>query len=75
MILLNWNVRGLGQPLTFFHYHQMIQRYRPNICFLMETKIGVEYGKKIAGKWGYNFCEGVPSIGLSGVCLCFGTTS
>ena len=66
MIILSWNVRGLGQPLTFFHCKQLIQRYRPNFCFFMETKIDVEHGKELARKWGFKFCEGVSSVGSSG---------
>ena len=49
----------------------MTRRYRPNLYFLMETKSDVDYGKKLACRWGFNYCDGVASVGRSGGILLF----
>ena len=37
----------------------------------METKIDIEYGKKLARKWGFNYYERISYLGLSGGLLVF----
>ncbi|CAN0919094.1 hypothetical protein LINGRAHAP2_LOCUS31256 [Linum grandiflorum] len=38
MMILSWNCRGLGQPLTVKHLRRLVRRLCPGILFLMETK-------------------------------------
>ena len=36
-----------------------------NLCVHMETKVHVDQGKNLAKRWGFKFCKGVSSPGLS----------
>lgn len=38
MIILCWNVRGLGNTWTFKALAKVLRLYKPNILFLCETK-------------------------------------
>lgn len=38
MLMISWNVQGLGRPLTFQILRGLCSTHRPMVVFLMETK-------------------------------------
>lgn len=39
MKTLSWNYQGLGNPWTVQDFYHMVKEKRPNLVFLMETKM------------------------------------
>lgn len=39
MKLLSWNARGLGSPQVVCHLRHLLKLYKPQVVFLIETKI------------------------------------
>jgi exonuclease III len=39
MNVICWNCRGLGNPRTVRNLYRMIREKKPNVVFLMETKL------------------------------------
>jgi hypothetical protein len=39
MMMLCWNCRGLGNPCAVRALHHLVKEKRPNLVFLMETKL------------------------------------
>lgn len=66
MIPLSWNCRGLGNPRSVRALHIMVQRWKPDIVFLMETKSKVSRMEKIKNRIGFANGLIVPSRGRSG---------
>ena len=66
MIPLSWNCRGLGNPRSVRALHIMVQRWKPDIVFLMETKSKVNRMEKIKNRIGFANGLIVPSRGRSG---------
>ena len=66
MIALGWNCRGLGSLRSVRVLGELVQRWDPNVVFLMETKIKKKAMEKVMEK--IKFVNGlvVPSEGRSG---------
>ena len=73
MIPLSWNYRGLGNPRSIKALHVMVQRWKPNIVFLMETKSKVKRMERIKNRVGFANGLIVPSRGRSGGVALFWT--
>ena len=69
----SWNCRGLGNPQSVRALHDIVQRWKPKIVFLMETKSKVKHMEKIKNR--VDFANGliVPSQGRSGGVALFWT--
>ena len=66
MIALGWNCRGLGNPRSVRVLCELMQRSKPNIVFLSETKMKKYQMEKVKFKIGLMNGLIVPSIGRSG---------
>ena len=66
MIPLSQNCRGLGNPWLVRALHVMVQRWKPDIVFLMETKSKVKHVERIKNRVGFANGLIVPSQGRSG---------
>ena len=42
MAILSWNVQGIGNKTTSRYLKDLIRNYKPDLIFLMETKIGTQ---------------------------------
>ena len=74
MIPLSWNCRGLGNPRSIKALHVMVQRWKPDIVFLMETKSKVKHMERIKNRVGFANGLIVPSRGRSGGVALFWTS-
>ncbi|TXG67205.1 hypothetical protein EZV62_008480 [Acer yangbiense] len=54
MIVISWNVRGVGNPRTFTALKRLVKKYSPDLVFLSETKIGSNRANKIEEFWGFD---------------------
>ena len=63
MIALGWNCRGLGSLRSVRVLGELVQRWDPNVVFLMETKVKKKAMEKVMEK--IKFVNGlvVPSEG------------
>ncbi|KAF7134615.1 hypothetical protein RHSIM_Rhsim08G0178900 [Rhododendron simsii] len=66
MVMLSWNVQGMGRPLTFQILQGLCTTHRPLVVFLMETKNKRSTLEKIRMKLQYNNGCYVDPIGKSG---------
>ena len=66
MNTLSWNCQGTGNPQTVQALHDMVQRYNPNLVFLIETKVGTRRMVKVKEKIGFPNGLIIPSEGRSG---------
>lgn len=66
MNLICWNVRGLGNTRTFANLKFVLQRVKPSILFLCETKMLTIQMQSIRRKLGFDNCFVVDRNGLSG---------
>jgi exonuclease III len=66
MIVLAWNCHGLGNPRTVRDLHRMLKVKKPNVVFLMETKLGKNKMELIRIKMGFSNLFVVDSVGRSG---------
>ena len=48
--ILSWNYRGLGNPSAVLQCQKKAQEYKPDILFLMETKLAKDKGQDIFEK-------------------------
>lgn len=58
--------KGIGSTPYFLQPPNLIQKYRKNLLFLMETKVSVDKGRTLGAKWGYPYCMGISCMGRSG---------
>ena len=65
MSCLSWNCRGLGHPRAVRALGELISDSRPNLVFLMETKLANNGFLRLREKLNL-FGVGVPAIGRSG---------
>ena len=65
MIALGWNCRGLGNPQTVRVLRELVQRWKSNIVFLLETKMKKYQMEKVKFKIGLMNGLIVPSVGMS----------
>ena len=66
MIALGWNYQGLGNPRSIRVLRELVQRWKPSIVFLSETKMKNCQMDKVKFKIGLLNGLVVPSIGRSG---------
>lgn len=66
MRLFSWNYRGLGKPSAVLQCKKKALDYKPDILFLMETKLAKNKGKEIWMECGFSKGVEVPRVGLSG---------
>ena len=66
MIALGWNCRGLGNPRSIRELHELVQRWKPKIVFLSETKMKKYRMEREKFKIGLLNGLIVPSVGRSG---------
>jgi hypothetical protein len=66
MIVLAWNCRGLGNPRAVRDLRRMLKLKKPNVVFLMETKLGKNKMELIRIKMGFSNLFVVDSVGRSG---------
>ena len=66
MIALGWNCRGLGNPRSVRVLRELMQRWKPKIVFLLETKMKKFQMEKEKFKTGLLNGLIVPSVGRSG---------
>jgi hypothetical protein len=71
MIILSWNCRGLGNPRTVQDFCQMVKEKRPNLVFLMETKLRKQKLEIIRSKLGFENMFVVDCVGKSGGLVLF----
>jgi hypothetical protein len=66
MIVLSWNCRGLGNPRTVRSLHHLVRVKRPNLVFLMETKMLQKRAATVLIKIGFDHCFVVDCHGKGG---------
>ena len=66
MIALGWNCRGLGNPQLVRQLRELVQRWKPKIVFLSETKMKKYRMEREKFKIGLLNGLIVPSVGKSG---------
>ena len=66
MRLLSWNCRGLKNPFAIQSLHHLVKSQRPEVLFLMETKLNAEQVEWIRVKTGFRNVFTVPCHGRSG---------
>lgn len=66
MSYLSWNCQGLGSDLTIRSLREIINRNRPAIVFLMETKVKHNRLKKCSQDMGFSESFCVESHGQAG---------
>ena len=66
MIALGWNCRGLGNPRSVRVLRELVQRWKPNIVILSETKMKKYQMENVKFKIGLMNGLIVPSVRRSG---------
>jgi hypothetical protein len=66
MKILRWNCRGLGNPRIVRELRQLVKNKRPEVVFIMETKMLSTKLDPIRSKLGFKNVFGVDSCGKSG---------
>jgi hypothetical protein len=66
MKILSWNCRGLGNPQTVQELRRMVNKKKPDMVFLMETKLNNKKMELIRIKLGFKNVFAVDSVGKSG---------
>jgi exonuclease III len=66
MSILCWNCRGLGNPRTVRDLCRLVKEKKPNLVFLIETKLRTDKLERIRIRIGFNSVFGVDSVGRSG---------
>ena len=66
MRILSWNCRGLGKSSAVLQCQKKAQEFKPNIIFLMETKLVDGKGRDVWTRCGFFDGLEVPRVGLSG---------
>ena len=50
---MSWNCRRLGTPFAILQCQKKAQEYKPNIIFLMETRLAKDKGEAILQRCGF----------------------
>ena len=66
MNLLNWNIRGLGNPRTRLVIRKILQKYEPQLFFVCETKLESAQIREECEKLNFDKCFAVSKKGKSG---------
>ncbi|XP_042974797.1 uncharacterized protein LOC122306435 [Carya illinoinensis] len=71
MKILSWNCRGLGNPRTVQDLCLIVKEKKPNIVFLMETKLISVKTEWLKSRVGFQNCFVVDPMGLGGGLILF----
>jgi exonuclease III len=66
MSVLSWNCRGLGNPVTVRDLNRLVKEKKPDLVFLMETKMNNKKCDFIRIKLGFDYSFCVDCVGRSG---------
>lgn len=66
MIIISWNCRGLKNPRTVHDLCLLVQDKKPNIVFLMETKLDMRRMDGVRKRLGFYECLIVDAISSKG---------
>jgi exonuclease III len=66
MNVLSLNCQRLGNPRTVRNLHRLVKEKKPDLVFLMETKMQNKKCDFIRIKLGFDYMFGVDSVGRSG---------
>ena len=66
MNLLNWNCKGLGAFRAVREVTNLVNKFNPQVVFLMETKRKTNEMEWLRSKWKYDKCLTVKGIGRVG---------
>lgn len=66
MIILSWNVRGIGNDRTFKVLQKFLHLYKPQLVFLCEAKLSVMQMNNVGKKLKLESCFTVSRNGKSG---------
>ncbi|KAL1060363.1 hypothetical protein V6Z11_D03G112200 [Gossypium hirsutum] len=66
MKILSWNVRGLGHPRTVRRLKNKLRHIKPQILFLIETKVTSKRMESIRRQCGFTCGIDVAAVGTSG---------
>ena len=66
MRIISWNCRGLGNPDAVRSLHMLVKTQRPEVLFLMETKLETSSMERFRVSLGFNSVFVVPSLDKSG---------
>lgn len=75
MKLLSWNCRGAGSSDTIRYIVRMVQDYKPNILFLMETRVPSVQAHRLLRKTHYSHIAAVEARGFAGGLWCLWDTA
>ena len=64
MRIMSWNCRGLGKSSAVLKCQKKAQELKPNILFLMETRLTKGKGKQVWDKCGFFDGWEVPKVGF-----------
>lgn len=66
MRIMSWNCRVLGKSSAVLKYQKKAQEFKPDILFLMETRLVKNKGKQVWVKCGFSNGWEVPRVGFGG---------
>jgi exonuclease III len=66
MIIFSWNCRGLGNPWAVRDLCRLVKDKKPDLVFLMETKLRSKKMEIVRNKMGFSNMFVVDCIGRSG---------
>jgi hypothetical protein len=66
MIILSWNCRGLGNPQIVQFLRRLVKMKKPQLVFLMETRLQQNKADQVRSNLGFDNCFVVGSRGKSG---------
>ena len=73
MRIVSWNCRGFGNLRTVRELCRLVKEKKPNIVFLMETKLRSNKMERVRVQLGFEYMFVVDSIGKSGGLALFWT--
>ncbi|XP_062118476.1 uncharacterized protein LOC133832109 [Humulus lupulus] len=71
MKILSWNVQGIGNPWTFNALRSLLQVHKPDIIFIIESKLSRSQAKQLVERLNFENWWAVDRIGMSGGLLLF----
>jgi exonuclease III len=66
MSIFSWNCQGLGNLRTVRELRRLVKEKKPNIVFLMETKLRANKMEKVQSQLGFEHMLVVDCVGKSG---------
>ena len=66
MRIMSWNYRGLAKSSTVLKCQKKAQELKPDILFLMETRLAKDKGKQVWVKCGFSDGWEVSRVGFGG---------